>query len=137
MRYIVLLASCAFCGYASAGDLVYQPINPSFGGNPLNSSHLYQGADIQNQFLDDGSRFDDLFEEPSLAEEFAEAIRNGMVSIAAGELIDSIVLQENPTGTMELDGAMVTWVTQGDRVVITVNDGVTTQTLDIPVPVIN
>lgn len=137
MRHFVITVVFAVAGPASAGDLVYQPINPSFGGNPLNSSHLYQGAEIQNQYLDEGSRFDDLFEEPSLADEFAEAIRNGMISIAAGELIDSIVLQENPTGTMELDGAMVSWVTEGDRVVITVNDGVSSQTLDIPVPVIN
>lgn len=25
---------------AMAGDMVYTPVNPSFGGNPLNSSHL-------------------------------------------------------------------------------------------------
>ncbi len=25
---------------ARASDLIYQPINPSFGGNPFNSSHL-------------------------------------------------------------------------------------------------
>jgi len=32
---------------ASAGDLVYTPINPSFGGNPLNSSHLLGLANAQ------------------------------------------------------------------------------------------
>jgi curli production assembly/transport component CsgF len=32
---------------ASAGDLVYTPINPSFGGNPLNSSHLLGTANAQ------------------------------------------------------------------------------------------
>lgn len=32
---------------ASAGDLVYSPINPSFGGNPLNSSHLLGLANAQ------------------------------------------------------------------------------------------
>lgn len=137
MRVSIILIACAVGGAAFAGDLVYQPVNPSFGGNPLNSSHLFQGAQLQNQFLDDGSRFDDLFEEPTLAEQFADAIRNGMVSIAAGELIDSIVLQENPTGTMELDGAIVTWVTSGSQVTITVNDGVSTETLVIPVPVVN
>jgi Curli production assembly/transport component CsgF. len=24
-----------------AGDIVYTPVNPSFGGSPLNSSHLH------------------------------------------------------------------------------------------------
>ena len=32
---------------ALAGDLVYSPINPSFGGNPLNSSHLLGTANAQ------------------------------------------------------------------------------------------
>ncbi|MDY8108307.1 curli assembly protein CsgF [Fulvimarina sp. 2208YS6-2-32] len=32
-----------------AGDLVYQPINPSFGGNPLNSAHLLGTANAQRQ----------------------------------------------------------------------------------------
>ncbi|MEP9374468.1 curli assembly protein CsgF [Mesorhizobium sp. KR1-2] len=32
---------------ASADDLVYRPINPSFGGNPLNSPHLLGLANAQ------------------------------------------------------------------------------------------
>lgn len=32
---------------ASASDLVYTPINPTFGGNPLNSSHLLSIAGAQ------------------------------------------------------------------------------------------
>lgn len=32
---------------AAAQDLVYRPINPSFGGNPLNSSHLLGIASAQ------------------------------------------------------------------------------------------
>ncbi|HEY8593634.1 MAG TPA: curli assembly protein CsgF [Devosiaceae bacterium] len=37
------------CAASSAGaaDLVYTPINPSFGGNPLNSSHLLSIASAQ------------------------------------------------------------------------------------------
>ena len=33
----------------SAQDLVYTPVNPSFGGNPLNSSHLLSIANAQRQ----------------------------------------------------------------------------------------
>ena len=35
--------------YALAQDLVYTPTNPSFGGNPLNSSHLLNTASVQRQ----------------------------------------------------------------------------------------
>jgi curli production assembly/transport component CsgF len=33
---------------ASASELVYQPINPAFGGNPFNGSFLLETAKIQN-----------------------------------------------------------------------------------------
>lgn len=34
-----------------AGELVYQPVNPAFGGNPLNEDFLIGTAQIQNQFI--------------------------------------------------------------------------------------
>jgi len=37
----------AMAAPAGAGDLVYQPINPSFGGNPGNSGHLLSIANAQ------------------------------------------------------------------------------------------
>lgn len=33
--------------YVAAGDLTYTPINPSFGGSPLNSAHLLGTANAQ------------------------------------------------------------------------------------------
>lgn len=35
---------------ASATELVYTPVNPSFGGNPLNGPVLLQSAQSQDQF---------------------------------------------------------------------------------------
>ncbi|MFN4128557.1 MAG: curli assembly protein CsgF [Paracoccaceae bacterium] len=34
-------------GHGTAQDLVYRPINPSFGGNPMNSAHLLGTAAAQ------------------------------------------------------------------------------------------
>lgn len=36
-------------GPASAGQLIYTPVNPSFGGNPLNGSYLMSVANQENQ----------------------------------------------------------------------------------------
>lgn len=50
MKKLSILASLAIAGSAisaSAGDLVYTPVNPSFGGNALNSSHLLGLANAQ------------------------------------------------------------------------------------------
>ena len=40
---------------AAAGDLVYQPVDPSFGGNPFNSAHLLGIANAQNDYKDPSS----------------------------------------------------------------------------------
>ncbi|MFG6596085.1 curli assembly protein CsgF [Sulfitobacter sp. 1A13368] len=38
-------------GAATAGDLIYQPINPGFGGFSDNFGYLIGTAQIQNQYL--------------------------------------------------------------------------------------
>ena len=45
-----MLLVCGFSSAANAQDLVYQPVNPSFGGNPFNSAHLLAIANAQNDF---------------------------------------------------------------------------------------
>ena len=43
----------AFAGSpAVAQDITYQPIDPSFGGNPFNSAHLLGIANAQNTYKD-------------------------------------------------------------------------------------
>lgn len=37
---------------AQATEIVYTPVNPSFGGNPLNGAMLLNSANAQNEFTD-------------------------------------------------------------------------------------
>ena len=46
-RFVGILAGCAFAGGVQASELVYTPINPTFGGNPLNASQLQYTASAQ------------------------------------------------------------------------------------------
>lgn len=47
-------ALAALLGTAAHGtEIVYQPVNPSFGGNPLNSAHLLNLANTQNRYPND------------------------------------------------------------------------------------
>lgn len=48
-HFVILLAGLLFSG-AQAGELVHQFVNPSFGGNPFNSSHLLSIAGQQNNY---------------------------------------------------------------------------------------
>lgn len=47
---LATLLACAIAPTTMAQDLVYQPVNPSFGGNPFNSGHLLAIANAQNDF---------------------------------------------------------------------------------------
>lgn len=44
---LTTLFLAAVAAPSHAADLVYTPINPSFGGNPLNSNHLFAAANAQ------------------------------------------------------------------------------------------
>lgn len=60
MGMVLRILSCAMLLHSTpavvvAQDLTFGFVNPSFGGNPFNSSHLLSLADIQNQHIDDGS----------------------------------------------------------------------------------
>ncbi|WP_458525020.1 curli assembly protein CsgF [Onishia taeanensis] len=120
---------------ATAGDLTYKPINPSFGGDPFNSSHLLQTADIQNEYKDDGSDLDSLFAEDSAADQFVSAMQGTMISGASSQLSKAIFEDgAPPSGTFILDGATVSYETVSDRVLVKVSDGITTNSFDIPKP---
>ncbi|RLV60560.1 curli production assembly protein CsgF [Parashewanella curva] len=40
----------------SASELVYEPINPTFGGNPLNGSYFFTKAKAQNNHSENDAR---------------------------------------------------------------------------------
>ena len=53
MGKLAKLALLFFPAAAAAGPIVYQPVNPSFGGNPLNGPNLMNSANAQNKFTVD------------------------------------------------------------------------------------
>ena len=71
-----------------ASELVYTPVNPSFGGNPLNSNHLFNIANGQNDHgdpgLDNASRKSEL-------EQFNERIQRLVLSQVASAVARPIV----------------------------------------------
>jgi curli production assembly/transport component CsgF len=49
MKKRIILTALFFPSLLLASELVYTPINPSFGGNPLNASMLMNKAQSQNK----------------------------------------------------------------------------------------
>lgn len=65
MRHIIIIWAGLFSGASLATELVYQPLNPSFGGSALNGSYLLQKAQAQNahQAAETPKSFVDKFQE--------------------------------------------------------------------------
>ncbi|GAA59962.1 curli production assembly/transport component CsgF [Pseudoalteromonas sp. BSi20652] len=49
MKKTALTIITTLCFSASATEIIYTPINPSFGGNPLNANMLLSKAQAQNK----------------------------------------------------------------------------------------
>ncbi|KKO50465.1 curli production assembly protein CsgF [Arsukibacterium sp. MJ3] len=118
---VLLLLLATHC--AGATELVYTPINPSFGGNPLNGNFLLQKAQSQNDYS---------AERPTLSfvDKFQEALERNIINsltrrIADGNVVDGVYntgefLVEITTGT---DGSVIVNITNlvtGEVTIITI-----------------
>ena len=75
------LINIALAMPAFASELVYTPINPSFGGNPLNGSFLLGKAQSQNKHKAPVSR-------KTYAEKFQESLERAYINKIVREITD-------------------------------------------------
>ncbi|WP_455427699.1 curli production assembly/transport protein CsgF [Dryocola sp. LX212] len=61
---------------AWGGNMVFQFVNPNFGGNPNNGSYLLNGAQAQNSYKDPSYDDDFGIETPSALDNFTQAIQS-------------------------------------------------------------
>jgi len=66
-------------GLASATELIYEPVNPNFGGNPLNGSYLLNNAQAQDRFKDP-DREDTVYEQPSALDRFTDSLETRLLN---------------------------------------------------------
>jgi curli production assembly/transport component CsgF len=118
-------------GYAAmAQDIVYQPVNPSFGGNPFNSNHLLGVANAQNDYRDPRSTSNS-----SQADIFARQLQSRLLSALSSQIIDAI-FGENPqeSGTISFGGQTINFFRSLDSVTITIINDETGEETVIVVP---
>jgi curli production assembly/transport component CsgF len=124
--------SLACAEQVSAEDLVYQPINPSFGGNPFNSSHLLGIANAQNKFKDPSAP-----SSGSQADIFARQLQSRLLSALSSQITDAIFgenAQEH--GTVTFGGQTIEWQRGLESVVLTITNNDTGEVTTIEVPTI-
>ncbi len=111
-------------------QMVYKPVNPNFGGNPLNYSGLMASAEAQNQFKEENS-FGLLNQSP--LSQFSESIKRQILSELTGDLLgkDESGKADLETGTTEVGGLVIDVVETRSGSVITIIDTETGESTQI------
>ncbi|MCO7229957.1 curli assembly protein CsgF [Halomonas sp. CnH100-B] len=111
---------------ATAGDLVYQPLNPSFGGDPFMGSYLLGKAQAQDTNTDPNSR---RTQPLSATERLVQSLESRLIS----QLIGDISSGELDQGSFDSDDFSVVIEDQGGLINLRIVDKVTGDVTNISV----
>ena len=128
-----LIVSTAPCW---AGQLIYTPVNPSFGGNPLNGSYVLGLAAANNSKFTQNPASKSA-SQPNSARQFQEEITSSLLSQIASTIGQQILGKNaSDSGTFNISGTIVDFKRAGGQININVRDGATggTTAIQIPVP---
>lgn len=116
-------------GPAGATELVYYPLNPSFGGNPLNGPVLLNSALATNRHTDpDAGRDDFGIESKTPLQSFNETLERSILSRLAASVSSQILGEDGKfhPGTIETGNFTITVTDIGNGLLrITTIDKVT------------
>jgi curli production assembly/transport component CsgF len=135
-RAILLSLSSAalffFVDICAAGTLIYTPINPSFGGNPLNGSTLLSQAQAQNQFTQSSSA-SAASQPQSQGQIFAQELTSQLYASLANQITTAIFGQNAAqSGTFSFAGTTINFQHVGGNIQISINDGSTITNVTVP-----
>jgi curli production assembly/transport component CsgF len=131
---LFLLASAAIlCADGCiAGTLIYTPINPSFGGNPLNGPTLLSQAQAQNQFTQSSSSSAGSAAQTP-GQIFAQELTSQLYSSLANQITQAIFGQNAAqSGTFSFQGTTINFQHVGGNIQISINDGQTITNVTVP-----
>jgi curli production assembly/transport component CsgF len=121
----------AFAGSpALAQDITYQPVDPSFGGNPFNSAHLLGIANAQNKYKDPSAA-----NSSSQADIFARQLQSRLLSALSSQITDAI-FGDNPQqhGTISFGGQTIVFDRGLEDVTLTITNDDSGEVTTIVVP---
>lgn len=111
---------------AGADELVYQPVNPAFGGNPLNSSFLLSTAEAHRPSKPQKKQ--------SPTDRFADTIQSALLSRISQKIADAILGESaQDRGTFTVGATQIDFQRDGGQVKINVKDPNGSVTLEVPV----
>jgi curli production assembly/transport component CsgF len=125
---------------ATADQLQYRPVNPNFGGSPLNGSFLMQQATVQNHFKDNNGSGASAWAPPTASEQLQQTLTNALMGQLTAKVADQLFGQNAlPAGTWQIGGNTVTVSNANGQTQVTIIDptGATTTVAmpNAPLPV--
>jgi curli production assembly/transport component CsgF len=129
VRFVAIAAAFTAASISMAeADLVYQPINPTFGGSPLNSAHLQSMASTQKEHEENP-------EEKRASEKFIDMLESRLYSGLASQVTEAI-FGENalPSGTFAFSDQQISFVNTGTEIQLVITDFTTGQVTSIVIP---
>lgn len=116
---------------AFAQDLVYEPVNPSFGGNPFNSAHLLAIANAQNDFerpVEEASSQSDL-------DRFVRSLQSRLLSSLSTQVANAIFGEDaEDEGRIVFGDQTIEFVRTLDGIQLTITEADGSQTV-ITIPI--
>lgn len=118
---------------AHASDIVYTPINPSFGGNPFNSSHLLAIATAQNKYKDPSA-----VSSTDPASQFLRTLQSRLLSSLATQITD-VIFGDNAqdSGLIKFGDQEISFVRGIDSVTLTITNDADGTVTEIVVPLLD
>lgn len=137
MRMHLLATTLAALGMSAygalAGALVYQPVNPAFGGSPLNGSWQLSQAQAQNQYTNSGKSSSSLSTAQTTGQIFASQLTSQLYGSLANQITEAIFGDNAQTsGTYTLAGTTISFVRVGGEIQIAINDGSSVTNISVP-----
>ncbi len=135
---LALLSCNAEIPPALAGELVYRPVNPSFGGDPFNGPVLLNEANAQNHYKDpDATSPSGLFGgTQSPLQQFTNALQSSILARVAGAVSGQVVDPNGNLvpGTFTIGNIRVVVTSGVGLLTITTTDLSSGQSTTFPVP---
>ena len=127
----ILLLGLGSASLVQATELVYTPINPSFGGNPLNGTWLLNNAQAQNDYDDPDLKSRSTVAGTSALERFTSQLQSRLL----GQLLDNI--STGNAGSLSTDSFIVNVIDDSGALSIEVTDRATGEVSEIQVNGLN
>jgi curli production assembly/transport component CsgF len=132
LLFLASMAVVFFADVCTAGTLIYTPINPSFGGNPLNGPTLLSQAQAQNQFTQSSSSSAGA-QTQSPGQIFAQELTSQLYASLANQITTAIFGQNAAqSGTFSFQGTTINFQRVGGNIEISINDGSTITNVTVP-----